>query len=149
MSSACSTACSIQFLFKDIAEWLHPSQFYRLLIQLSHDAEEDDLINVPYYVSSLHIQRGEEEPLKRVLQTCRYWGLELQDWPDELCHILWGKDIGTERKRLLTNSIPRCTLETTWKRSPATVIYEHYNMRMNMVVLGMKIHVAWQQGMVS
>ena len=86
-----SSACLIQFLLKDIAEWLHPSDFYQLLLQLSHDAEEDDLITVPYYEISPVIQRGEEETLKRVLQTCRYWGLEMKDWPDELCYILWGK----------------------------------------------------------
>ena len=83
-------------LFREIAEWLHPSDFYQLLLQLSNDAEENDLITVPYYEHSPVIQRGDAQrgevtPLKRVLQTCRYWGLEQKDWPDEIGDVLWGK----------------------------------------------------------
>ena len=85
-----SSACSIQILFRDIAEWLHPSDFYQLLLELSNDADENDLVTVPYYEHSHVIQQGDADQLKRVLQTCRYWGLELQDWPDELCYVLWG-----------------------------------------------------------
>ena len=130
-----SSACSIQFLLKDIAEWLHPSQFYQLLLQLSHDAEENDLVTVPYYESSPVIQQGNEDQLHRVLQTCRYWGLELQDWPDELCHVLWGPGYWTEMEEIVHRLYPTLYIGTDIYDIISTmVMYVHYNMRMNMDV---------------
>ena len=101
-----SSACSIQFLFRDIAEWLHPSDFYQLLLQLSHEAKEDDLITVPYYEITPVIQPGDADQVHRVLQTCRYWGLERKDWPDELCHVLWGKGTWKEMEEIVHQLYP-------------------------------------------
>ena len=104
--------CSIQFLFRDIAEWLHPSDFYQLLLQLSHDAEEDDLITVPYYEISPVIQQGNEDQLHRVLQTCRYWGLDIKDWPDEICHVLWGPGYWDGMEQIVYHVFPTILIGT-------------------------------------